>query len=317
MLKLASLSQVSLARGRRAALGLALILLLVWPATPRADEARYEALMESGSAAYQERDYAAAARLWAGAVAEAESFGPTDSRLAASLNSLAKARRSQARYRDSARLTQRALAIWQTTLGPEHPVVALALGDLGLAMRLQGRFADAEPLLQRALDLNEKASAPMTGDTPGDTPGHPDVARGLTNTPTLSGAGLTSITRFRHCAGAMHVLAEFAQRFGYRTFAGCNINRLTLFDIGGRHGNSCLYFRITKSVQCFAHLLCGGWLIFGDLLRCATRILFECLYVRLQDAFFSGQLVFFDNRHATFKAIGIVSPDIYSTNRTL
>ena len=81
------------------ALCLALSLLAVWPAAPRADEAGYEVLMAAGSTFYEDRDYAAAAQAWAAAVGEAEAFGPLDSRLAASLNSLAEARRAQARTR--------------------------------------------------------------------------------------------------------------------------------------------------------------------------------------------------------------------------
>jgi tetratricopeptide (TPR) repeat protein len=170
----ASLAAVRTAYRRRAAHCLALCVLLAWPtaaAAAGADEAHYEALMEAASAAYETRDYAAAARLWGDAVREAEAFGRLDSRLAAGLNSLAEARRAQARYRDSARLTRRALAIWQTTLGPDHPVVALALGHLGLAMRLQGRFADAEPLLRRALAITGRASGPGSGQ--------PDMADAL------------------------------------------------------------------------------------------------------------------------------------------
>ncbi|MDX1425379.1 MAG: hypothetical protein R3322_19685, partial [Kiloniellales bacterium] len=85
------------AHGRLARRLAILLLLFALPTAAAAEPARFEALMASGTAAYQAGDFAAAARSWGAAVAEAETFGPLDPRLAASLDSLAEARRAQAR----------------------------------------------------------------------------------------------------------------------------------------------------------------------------------------------------------------------------
>ena len=68
-------------------------------------------------------------------------------------------------------LSQRAIAIGETTLGPDHPNLAIQLNNLANLYRATNRHAEAEPLYQRALRISETALGPD----------HPDVAIRLNN----------------------------------------------------------------------------------------------------------------------------------------
>ncbi len=63
-------------------------------------------------------------------------------------------------------LYQRALSIWEQTLGPGHPQVASSLFGLAMHYVEQSRHEQAEPLFQRALSIWEQTLGP----------GHPQVA---------------------------------------------------------------------------------------------------------------------------------------------
>jgi tetratricopeptide (TPR) repeat protein len=75
------------------------------------------------------------------------------------------------RYAEAASLAQRALAIYEKTLGPGHRRVAASLYFLALLYHAQSRYKDAEPLFRRALAIQEKSLGL----------GHPDVASTLNN----------------------------------------------------------------------------------------------------------------------------------------
>jgi tetratricopeptide (TPR) repeat protein len=66
----------------------------------------------------------------------------------------------RAQYADAEPLYQRALAIYEKTLGPEDLSTATCLNNLASLYRAQGRAADAEPLYKRALAIREKALGP-------------------------------------------------------------------------------------------------------------------------------------------------------------
>jgi tetratricopeptide (TPR) repeat protein len=57
-------------------------------------------------------------------------------------------------------LRERALAIYERTLGPEHPGTATYLNNLALLLKDQGDLAGARPLYERALAIREKALGP-------------------------------------------------------------------------------------------------------------------------------------------------------------
>jgi tetratricopeptide (TPR) repeat protein len=67
---------------------------------------------------------------------------------------------AQGRYSEAIPLAQRALAIYEKSLGPDHPFVASALNHLAAAYKGQGRYADAEPLQKRSLAIYEKSRGP-------------------------------------------------------------------------------------------------------------------------------------------------------------
>jgi tetratricopeptide (TPR) repeat protein len=77
----------------------------------------------------------------------------------------------RARYAQALPLSQRALSIWEQTLGPAHPNVATSLNNLAILYRAQGQYAEALPLSQRALSIWEQALGPA----------HPNVAASLNN----------------------------------------------------------------------------------------------------------------------------------------
>jgi tetratricopeptide (TPR) repeat protein/nucleoside phosphorylase len=68
-------------------------------------------------------------------------------------------------------LYQRALHIWEQTLGPDHPEVAYLLNGLATLYFRQMRLEQAEPLYQRALHIWEQTLGPD----------HPNVIRPLNN----------------------------------------------------------------------------------------------------------------------------------------
>ena len=62
-------------------------------------------------------------------------------------------------------LFERALAIYEKTLGPEHPNTATSLNNLAMNLREQGDLAAARPLFERALAIHEKALGPEHPNT--------------------------------------------------------------------------------------------------------------------------------------------------------
>ena len=100
--------------------------------------------------------YDQAEKQFISALRAAEEFGPSDGRLATSLNNLAWLYQLQARYEEAEPLHQRAMAINETTLAPDNPVVAKGLNNLGLLYLRQAKYDQAEPLLGRALEIWER-----------------------------------------------------------------------------------------------------------------------------------------------------------------
>ncbi len=87
------------------------LCLVLSPAVVCAQVTRWEESMAAASQALQEGRYAAAEKLFLGALKEAEKFGDQDPRLATSLNNLALLYHNQGRYAQAEPLYQRALAV--------------------------------------------------------------------------------------------------------------------------------------------------------------------------------------------------------------
>ena len=134
-----------------------------------AQESRWIEQIGAGVQAFQQGRYAEAEPFLVAAVEEAEAFGPQDSRLAESLNSLAELYRLQGNYAEAEPLYQRSLTIAEQALGPDHPNVGTSLNNLAALYSDQGNYAEAEPLYQRSLTIREQALGPD----------HPDVAETL------------------------------------------------------------------------------------------------------------------------------------------
>ena len=158
-------SQVS----RAIAAALPFLMLSALPVT--AQETLWKTYLDEGVKAYQTGRYAEAEKLLKLAIAEAEQFGPSDPRLATSLNNLAVLYRTQGDYAKAEPLYKRSLAIFEKALGPEHPDVATSLNNLAALYYTQGDYAKAEPLYKRSLAISEKALGPQ----------HPSVATSLEN----------------------------------------------------------------------------------------------------------------------------------------
>ena len=148
------------------------ILLCVARAAPcLAQTAMWDVHMKDGDQAREQNQHAKALKLYTLAIEEAEKFGPTDPRLALSLNNLAMVYCAQSEYAKAEPLYKRSLAIDEKALGPDHPSVARDLNNLAELYRTQGDYAKAEPLYKRSLAIREKALGPD----------HLDVATSLEN----------------------------------------------------------------------------------------------------------------------------------------
>jgi tetratricopeptide (TPR) repeat protein len=63
--------------------------------------------------------------------------------------------------REATAYLERAVAMWESTLGASHPVYAQGLGNLAYLYSTIGRTAEAESLWTRALALAEKTLGPQ------------------------------------------------------------------------------------------------------------------------------------------------------------
>ncbi len=127
-----------------------LVCLALWPAHASAQGGQWNTLNAAGIEAYQRSDYAEAEKQLGAALKEAEGFGPQDSRLAKSLNNLARLHNAQGKYAEAEPLYKRALAIWEKALGDEHHLVAKALVNYAALLRKIGRTAEATKMEARA-----------------------------------------------------------------------------------------------------------------------------------------------------------------------
>ena len=57
-------------------------------------------------------------------------------------------------------LYERALAIWERTVGPDHPVTAQSVSNLGRLLQARGELHAARPLAERALVVREQVLGP-------------------------------------------------------------------------------------------------------------------------------------------------------------
>jgi tetratricopeptide (TPR) repeat protein len=86
-----------------------------------AQDVRWESMTTAGVRAFEQGDYAEAARQFQAALAIAETLTPDDPRLSTSLINLATVYRTQGQYTQAESCYQRALVLQEQILGTEHP----------------------------------------------------------------------------------------------------------------------------------------------------------------------------------------------------
>ncbi len=79
-----------------------------------------------------------------------------DARLAPDLVTLATMVHAEGKYEEARTLLERALALYEETLGEDHPKVASTLSNLAIVLRDMGRAAEALPFIERAVSIEEK-----------------------------------------------------------------------------------------------------------------------------------------------------------------
>jgi tetratricopeptide (TPR) repeat protein len=95
------------------------------------------------------------------AIAEAEGFGPEDTRLAVTLTMLAVVHTMQQRFGEAHVLAQRALAVLEQNLGPDNGMVAANLFVIGSYQVVTVQPTKAVPVLERAALVAEKSLGPQ------------------------------------------------------------------------------------------------------------------------------------------------------------
>jgi tetratricopeptide (TPR) repeat protein len=141
------------------------------PSVRAQDSAEWEKANAAGIRAFQEGRIAEAEKHMTAALKIAEGFGPTDPRLATSLNSLGVLYGAGGKFEQCEPLFRRALEITEKISGPDSPQVAASINNLAAFYRGQGKLAEAEAQYKRALAIQEKAMGA----------GDPAVAAALNN----------------------------------------------------------------------------------------------------------------------------------------
>lgn len=141
-------------RRRRRLAWLLVLLVAVGTACSGEEEAdagqgwrRYSA---AGLEAMGRGDLASAESLLTSAVEHAERHGPSDFRVAITLNILAGFYRTTGRHAEAEPLFERALAVAEERWGPDHPRVAMVLESYALLLGQTGRTAAAAQMAGRA-----------------------------------------------------------------------------------------------------------------------------------------------------------------------
>ena len=121
---------------------------------------RYSA---AGLEAMGRGDLATAESLLTSAVEHAERHGPSDFRVAITLNILAGFYRTTGRHAEAEPLFERALAVAEERWGPDHPRVAMVLESYALLLGQTGRTAAAAQMAGRAAAIRRANPARADG----------------------------------------------------------------------------------------------------------------------------------------------------------
>jgi tetratricopeptide (TPR) repeat protein len=116
---------------------------------------RWEALTEIARRCVAEKQFDKAEEAFLAALREAEQFGDTDQRVAATLNALARVYHRRSKFFPAAALLHRLLGIKERELGEQHPELAGILTNLA---EMYSRLGDS----RQELELRERALAIRT-----------------------------------------------------------------------------------------------------------------------------------------------------------
>ena len=83
--------------------------------------------------------------------------------IASSCNNLATALGDQGDLKKAIEYHERALAIWQQTLGPQHPDVASSYNNLANVLRKEGDLKQAREYHERAFAIRQQTLGPQHG----------------------------------------------------------------------------------------------------------------------------------------------------------
>ncbi len=120
------------------------------------DTASWRADIDQGTALRDRELYFEAEQAFKTALAKAETFGPSDVRIAVTLNSLALVQHLQGNYVEAGPLYERSAEVLRIALGADHPEIAKILSSLyELHMRL-GNLDAAEKVSLERLSILEK-----------------------------------------------------------------------------------------------------------------------------------------------------------------
>ena len=119
----------------------------------------WESLMKQGAAAKKAGEYKKADTIYQAGLAAARKIGPSDTRVASSLVSLASLYEQAGNHSQIEILHKLAVAVEEKGQGKDHPAVAMRLSGLARYYQNRTRYADAETMLLRAIAIVEKPGA--------------------------------------------------------------------------------------------------------------------------------------------------------------
>jgi tetratricopeptide (TPR) repeat protein len=142
--------------------GALLAVLIAVPAVQgQENEDQWKNLVMQALGAASANDYPRAEQAFLGALREAERFGPQDTRVGTTLNSLGLVYRAEKKFSDAERAYRRALVIMNAAYGDSIDVGNVNFNIVNV-MFDQGRHADALPFIRRALGIYEKLLGPTS-----------------------------------------------------------------------------------------------------------------------------------------------------------
>jgi tetratricopeptide (TPR) repeat protein len=137
-----------------------------------AQEQQWERATNTGLQAFDQGDYAEAARQFEAALIIAGTFAPDDPRVARGLMNLAIVYHTQGQYTQAERFYQRALTLLEQILGPEHPqLVEVLEGYVALQRKMHPvqsllPWSAASKMTARIMRIREREEQALLQELP-------------------------------------------------------------------------------------------------------------------------------------------------------